>query len=170
MTRLILSNIFRFIALIVLQVLILNYVYLGGYVLPFIYILGVLMLPTNFGKIPTLLVAFAAGGLIDLFCNVPGFHAFSCTMMAFARVVFGDRMLTQGDPDAIVEVPSIHQVPFQTFMGYSFLLSMVFSVTYGFVEAFSFGNFWLTLLSMVINTIVTWVLIMLCQLLVPQKK
>ena len=60
MTRLILSNVFRFIALIILQVLVLNYVYLGGYVLPFVYILGVLMLPTNFGKIPTLLVAFSA--------------------------------------------------------------------------------------------------------------
>jgi len=170
MTKLVLSNVFRFIALIILQVLILNYVYLGGYVLPFIYILGVLMLPTNFGKIPTLLVAFVAGALIDLFCNVPGFHAFSCTMMAFFRVLFGDRMLTQGDPDTIIEVPSIQEVPFQTFMGYTLLMSLVYSVTYGLVEAFSFGNFGITLLSMVINTVVTWVLIMLCQLLVPQKK
>jgi len=170
MTRLILSNVFRFIALIVLQVLILNYVYLGGYVLPFIYILGVMMLPTNMGKIPTLLVAFAAGAMIDVFCNIPGFHAFSCTMMAFARVVFGDRMLMQGDPDAVIEVPSVRQVPFQTFMGYTFLLSMVYSVTYGMVEAFSFGNFWMTLLSMLINTVVTWVLIMLFQLLTPQTK
>ena len=170
MTKLILSNVFRFIALIILQVLILNYVYLGGYVLPFIYILGVLMLPTNLGKIPTHLVAFAAGVIIDLFCNITGFHAFSCTMMGFARLLFGDRMLSQGDPDAIVEAPSIHQVPFQTFMGYAFLMSMVFCVTYGFVEAFSFGNFWMTLLSMLINTVVTWVLIMLFQLLVPSKK
>jgi succinate-acetate transporter protein len=55
-------------------------------------------------------------------------------------------------------------------MGYAFLMSMVFCVTYGFVEAFSFGNFWMTLLSMLINTVVTWVLIMLFQLLVPSKK
>jgi len=171
MTRLILSNVFRFIALIVLQVLILNYVYLGGYVLPFIYILGVMMLPTNFGKIPTLLVAFVAGALIDIFCNIPGFHAFSCTMMAFTRILFGNRLLTQNDPDTIIEAPSIREVPFQTFMGYSFLMSLVYSVTYGLVEAFSFGNFWITLLSMLINTLVTWVLIMLCQLLIiPQKR
>lgn len=170
MTRLVLSNIFRFIVLIVLQVLILNYVYLGGYVLPFIYILGVLMLPTNMGKNITLLVAFVAGGVVDIFCNIPGFHAFSCTMMAFARVLFGNRMLTQGDPDAIVETPSVRQVPFQTFMGYAFLMSLVYSVTYGFVEAFSFGNFWMTLLSMFVNTLLTWLLIMLFQLLMPQKK
>ena len=171
MTRLILSNVFRFIALIILQVLVLNYVYLGGYVLPFVDILGVLMLPTNFGKIPTLLVAFVAGMLVDLFCNIPGFHTFTCTMMAMARIVFGDRMLTQGDPDAVIEAPSVREVPFQTFMGYAFLMSLVYCVTYGLLEAFSFGNFWMTLLSMVINTVVTWVLILLCQLLVfPQKK
>ncbi len=170
MTNLILNNIFRFIALIVLQVLVLNYVYMGGYVLPFIYILGVMMLPTNLGRIPTLLVAFAAGALVDIFCNVPGFHAFSCTMMAFARVLFGDRMLTQGDPDTVIDTPSIHQVPFQAFMGYALLMSLTYSVTYGLVEAFSFGNFWMTLLSMIINTVVTWVLVMLCQLLVPEKK
>lgn len=170
MTRLILSNISRFVALIVVQVLVLNYVYLGGYVLPFIYILGVLMLPTNMGKIPTLLVAFAAGGVVDIFCGIPGFHAFSCTMMAFARVLFGNRMLTQGDPDAVVETPSVHQVPFQTFMGYAFLMAAVYSVTYGLVEAFSFGNFWMTVLSMLINTLVAWALVMLFQLLVPQKR
>ena len=92
-------------------------------------------------------------------------------MMAMARIVFGDRMLTQGDPDAVIEAPSVREVPFQTFMGYAFLMSLVYCVTYGLLEAFSFGNFWMTLLSMVINTVVTWVLILLCQLLVfPQKK
>lgn len=171
MTRLVLSNVFRFLALIVLQVLILNYVYLGGYVLPFVYILGVLMLPTNFGKIPTLLVAFVAGMMVDLFCNIPGFHAFTCTMMAFVRILFGDRMLTQGDPDTVIVTPSVREVPVQTFMGYALLMSLVYCVTYGLIEAFSFGNFWLTLLSMLFNTLITWALIMLCQLLVmPQKK
>ncbi len=170
MTKLVLNNIFRCLALIVLQVLVLNYVYMGGYVLPFVYILGVMMLPTTLGRIPTLLVAFAAGALVDVFCNIPGFHAFSCTMMAFARVLFGNRILTQGDPEAVIETPSIRQVPLQTFMGYALMMSLVYSVTYGLVEAFSFGNFWLTLLSMIVNTAVTWVLVMLCQLLVPEKK
>ena len=35
MTRLVISNIFRFVALLVLQILMLNYVYLSGYVVPF---------------------------------------------------------------------------------------------------------------------------------------
>ena len=76
MTRLVISNIFRFVALLVLQILMLNYVYLGGYVVPFIYILAIMMLPTSLGNIPLLLIAFVSGGVVDIFCNIPGFHMF----------------------------------------------------------------------------------------------
>ena len=169
MTKLIFSNIFRFLALIVLQVLILNYVYLGGYIIPFIYILAVLMLPTKIGNIPTLLIAFVAGILVDVFCNIPGFHTFSCTMMAFARVVFGNRMLTRDDPVEI-DTPSIHAVPFQTFAAYLFVMAFIYSFTYSLIESFSFGNFWMTMLSMLLNKVASWVLMMLCQLLITPKK
>lgn len=170
MTKLVFSNIFRFLALIVLQVLMLNYVYMGGYIVPFIYILAIMMLPTRMGNIPLLLIAFASGMMVDLFCNIPGFHTFSCTMMAFARILFGNKMLTRDDPTEVVDVPSVHSVPFEVFAVYVLLLSAVYSVTYGMIEAFSFGNFWLTALSMLVNTVVTWVLVMLCQLLVSREK
>lgn len=49
MTKLVLTNIFRFLLLIVLQILLINYVSFGGYLIPFIYILAVLMLPTRLG-------------------------------------------------------------------------------------------------------------------------
>ena len=107
MTKLVLTNIFRFLLLIVLQILLINYVSFGGYLIPFIYILAVLMLPTRLGNIPLLLIAFAAGAIVDIFCNIPGFHTFSCTMMAFIRVVLGNRMLTRDDPaEAVIDVPS----------------------------------------------------------------
>jgi hypothetical protein len=39
------------------------------------------------------------------------------------------------------------------------------------LEAFSFGNFWMTLLSMLLDTVATWLLLLLSQLLIsPQKK
>lgn len=168
MTKLVFSNIFRFLILIVLQILIFNFVYLGKYIIPFIYLLAVLMLPTRMGKIPTLLVAFAAGLLVDLFCNIPGFHTFSCTLMAFARLVFGNRMLTRDDPIDI-DVPGIHTVPFQQFAVYLLVMSLIYSVTYFLLEAFNFGNIGWMLLSMLLSTVATWVLMLLCQLLLPNN-
>lgn len=171
MTKLVFNNIFRFLALLILQVLMLNHIYLGGYVLPLVYILAVLMLPTNIGNIPLLLIAFASGGLVDLFCNIPGLHMFSCTMMAFGRILFGNKMLTRDDPTEVVYTPNVQSVPFEIFAPYVLLMSLIYCVTYGMLEAFSFGNFWLTVISMLINTAVAWILAMLCQLLIaPVKK
>ncbi len=171
MTKLVLSNIFRFVVLIVLQILLLNYVSFGGYMIPFIYILAVLMLPTRLGNIPLLLIAFAAGALIDIFCNIPGFHTFSCTMMAFIRVIIGNRMLTRDDPEAVIDVPSAYTVPLQPFAMYLLVMSVVYSFTYCMLESFSFGNFWMTMLSMLLDAVGTWLLLMLSQLLIsPQKK
>lgn len=170
MTRLIINNSLRFLFLILLQVLIANYVYLGGYVIPFVYLLAVLMLPTNYGKIPMLTTAFFAGLMVDMFCNIPGFHAFSCTMMAFFRILLGDRILTQNDPEEVVAEPSIGAVPFQTFSVYALLMALIYSITYGMLEAFSFGNFWMTLISMAINTVVAWAIILLSQFFVAHTK
>ncbi|MBR5353653.1 MAG: hypothetical protein IK126_08045 [Bacteroidales bacterium] len=171
MTKLVLTNIFRFLLLIVLQILLINYVSFGGYLIPFIYILAVLMLPTRLGNIPLLLIAFAAGAIVDIFCNIPGFHTFSCTMMAFIRVVLGNRMLTRDDPaEAVIDVPSAYTVPAQTFALYLFVMALVYSFSYCMLEAFSFGNFWMTMLSMILDTVATWVLMMLSQLLISPKK
>lgn len=170
MTKLVLSNILRFVVLIVLQILLLNYVNFGGYIIPFVYILAVLMLPTRIGNIPLLLIAFAAGAVVDVFCNIPGFHAFCCTLMAFARVLVGDRMLTRDDPDVVIDVPSVRTVPFQPFAMYLLVMSAVYCIAYCLLESFSFSNFWITLLAIVLDTVGTWILMMLCQLLVSSHK
>lgn len=169
MKNLVVSNILRFVALILIQILLLNYAYMGGYMLPFIYILALLMLPTNMGKVPMLLVAFAAGVVVDVFCNIPGFHTFSCTLLAFVRILVGNKMLTRGEPIDI-EVPSAYSVPFQQFAGYLLVMTLVYSVTYFLLEAFSFGNFWWMVLLMLLSTLVTWVLMLVCQLLLPKKQ
>ena len=168
MKNLVLSNILRFVGLILLQILILNFVYLGGYMLPFVYILAVLMLPTRMSRVWVLVVAFAAGAVVDIFCNVPGFHAFSCTMMAFFRLLVGNRILTRGEPIDI-DVPGAHNVPFQQLSGYLLVMSMVYSVTYFLIESFTLGNFWWMVLAMALSTLVTWLFMLLCQLFVGRK-
>lgn len=169
MRELVVKNILRFLALLVLQILLLNYAYMGGYMLPFIYILAVLMLPTGMGKVPMLLTAFAAGAVVDIFCNIPGFHTFSCTMLAFVRILFGNRILTRGEPIDI-DVPGVHTVPLQQFAVYLFVMTLVYSFTYFLLEAFTFGNFWWMVLSMLLSTMVSWALLMVCQLLLPKKQ
>lgn len=169
MSRLVWNNILRFALLILLQVMILNQVYLGGYILPFFYILAVLMLPTRTGRVPMLLIAFAAGALVDIFSNVPGFHTFASTLMAFVRILIGNKMLTRGEP-VDIDVPGSHTVPFQQFAGYLFVMTLAYCATYFLLESFSFGNFWWLMLSMLASTVATWLLLLLTQLFLPKKQ
>ena len=47
MNRLVIQNVIRGLVLIFFQVMVLNNIYLGGYVNPFLYILFILMLPVD---------------------------------------------------------------------------------------------------------------------------
>lgn len=170
MNNLYIRNIARFLLLTALQILILNYVYLGGYVVPFIYVLFILMLPTNTNRMLLLLLAFASGGCVDLFCNVPGFHTFSCTMMAFARIVVGNNMLIRNNNTIEIETPHIYSLPMSHFMSYLAVMLAVYSITFFMLEVFSFGQFWMTLLSFILSSMVSWMLCILYQLIVFQKK
>ena len=68
----------RFVLLLLIQLLVLNNVYLSAYVMPMLYLLAILMLPTDMKRIPLLIVAFCTGLLVDVMNNMLGFHALAC--------------------------------------------------------------------------------------------
>ena len=167
-TKLLFRNVGRFVLLMLIQVLVLNNVYLGGYINPCLYLLIVAMLPTDLGKIATLIVAFATGLTADVFTNMLGFNAFACTAMGFVKVVWADKILLRDSDDAI-ETPNIYSVAYQQYMVYLFVLLFTFFVLYYLLMTFSFHNFVDTLISAVLSTVVTWVLAILYQTLMFRK-
>ncbi len=102
--HIVLQNIVRFVLLMLLQILVLNHVYLGGYITPFLYVLFILMLPTGMNRMGLLAVAFLTGLCLDIFSNMMGFHACCCTAVAFCRIAFGDRILTGGE-EVVIDTP-----------------------------------------------------------------
>lgn len=147
-----------------LQVLVLNNVYLGGYINPCLYLLFVAMLPTNTGKIPTLLIAFATGLCNDIFTNMLGFHTFACTFMGFVQVVSANKIILR-DSEEVIETPSINSVSYQQMGLYLALLFGLFYVVYYLMLSFSFHDFFPAMASALLSTIVTWLLAMLYQAL-----
>ena len=134
-SRLILQNILRFLLLVLFQALILNNVHMGGFVVPFIYILFIAMLPVGMNRVGLLFLAFVTGLIMDVFCNMPGFHAFACTLIAFCRITFADRILTRNEAVEI-PTPSIHSVKPQYFIGYLIVLTAIFiKIESGFSSA-----------------------------------
>ena len=99
MNNIVWKNIGRFVLLMALQLLVLNYVYLGGYVMPMLYVLFILMLPTYCDKLLLLSLAFLSGLCVDIFSNTLGFHTFAATLIGFMRIIFADRIITQNDKE-----------------------------------------------------------------------
>ncbi len=159
----------RFVLLMALQLLVLNHVYLGGYVMPMLYVLFILMLPTDTGRIPMLLIAFGTGLLVDVMNNMLGFHALACTVMAMLRILFADRILTRGEP-VTIEKPSIYSVTPQYFFSYLVLMLGAFYLVFYTVELFGFRSFGSVLLSTVASTLVTALLAALYQYIFLKKE
>lgn len=162
-TPMILRNVGRFLILMLLQILVLNNVYLGGYINPFIYVLFILMLPTGMNRLLMLVLAFCSGLLVDVFSNMLGFHAFACTFVAFARITFADRILTRDDP-VVIETPSVFTVSPQSYIGFMLLLLFIYNVIYFTMVVFEWQDWWRILVLAVLSTLVSGVMCLLYQL------
>ncbi|HSD07616.1 rod shape-determining protein MreD [Flavobacterium sp.] len=88
MNSTLLVNIFRFVFLLALQILVFNNMNFGGYISSFPYILFIILYPVNGNKANLLIASFFLGLTMDLFCNSGGVHATSCVLLAFLRPYF----------------------------------------------------------------------------------
>ena len=168
MTKQVWRIIGRFALLMLLQLLVLNHVYLGGYVMPMLYVLFILMLPTDTRRIPMPLIAFGTGLLMDVMSNMLGFHALACTVVAMLRILFVDRILTRNEP-VVIATPSIYSVTPQYFISYLMLLLAVFYLVFYTAELFGFRGFGGVLLATVCSTLVTTLLAVLYQFVFLKK-
>lgn len=74
-----------FIALLLVQVLVLNHVFLFGWATILLYVYFVVMFPRNYPRWAILLWSFAMGLSVDMFANTPGMAAASLTIVGFIQ-------------------------------------------------------------------------------------
>ena len=164
MSKLVWRNIGRFVLLVLLQLLVLNHVYLGGYTMPMLYVLFIVMLPTDTHRIALLLIAFGTGLLVDMMNNVLGLHALACTVVAMLRILFADRILTRNEP-VVVNTPSIYTITPYYFISYLMLLLAAFYLVFFTVEKFGCRHWGGILLATLCSTVATTLLAVLYQLI-----
>ena len=154
----VLKNIFRFIILVLVQVLVLNNIQFLGYINPYIYILFILSLPVRTPRWTSLLLAFVLGLTIDIFANTPGMHASAAVLIAFLRNGVISLFITIDEGNN--PTPSFYTFSVATYVKYVVTLVIIHHATLFFLEAFSFANFWLTLFKIILSSTVTILLIL----------
>ena len=164
----ILKNIIRFIALTGIQVLLLNRIDFSGYIDPYLYVMFILLLPFSTPRGVLLLLAFAAGAVIDVFSHTYGVHAAATTLMAFLRpgVI---RLVSKKQEYEIAKEPSVAEMGMRWFYLYSILLVLPHHTLLFFLETFGFEDMITLAYRIMLNTIITLLIIFIMQFLFPSK-
>ena len=168
MNNVLTRNIILFVVLVLLQVGVLNQVQLGGFINPYLYILFIILLPIGTPGWLTLVLSFALGISIDMFCNSPGIHASATVFAGFMRTFLLASMMPRETTEP-TDIPNIRLFGAGWFVKYSLMMVIIHHVFLFLVEAFKFSSLHLILWRALLSIVFTMLLIILSQFLVTRN-
>jgi rod shape-determining protein MreD len=161
-------NIFRFAAVILFQVLVMDNVMINGYMIPYIYLLFILLMPFETPRWIQLISGFALGLAMDLFTGTAGMHTAATVLAAFARPYLLGLMASR-DGYELETFPRIHYYGFLWFLKYTLLIVLIHHLALFYLEVFQLKVFFSTLLRVILSTILSTSTIVLSQYFVFRK-
>jgi hypothetical protein len=160
----IIKNSVRFLVLILLQVLIVQNIRLGSYMILFPYVLFILLLPFETSKLVVLLCAFFTGLTIDMFYDTAGMHAAACTLIGFLRHYIL-KVLSPREGYEPGHTPNVDSMGYVWFITYSALIIFIHHLFFFYLEIFRFSEFFRTFLRVILSTIGTFCFVYVVQFL-----
>jgi len=149
MNSLVLNNSFRFIGLVLLQVLVLNHINLFGFLNPMVYIVWIFLFPIRKSISTLLILSFLLGLSVDFFSDSGGINAAASLFIAFIRLPILKAILKKSDFDYLLF--NLRAISF----GKAFLLITILTLIHHFI-VFSLEYFSLNSINSIIyNTILT---------------
>lgn len=155
------------IILLLTQVLILNNIYLWGYINPFIYIFVIIMLPFEFTPWVGLVIAFFLGISVDFFSNTPGLHTAATVSMSYFRPSIL-RLIAPRDGYNTGTKPDMNEMGTAWFLRYTGILVFIHHIFLFYLEIFSFSGFFETFFRVIVSWVFSMILIVLIQFLIQK--
>jgi rod shape-determining protein MreD len=168
MNSALLVNIFRFILLLAIQIIVFNNMNFFGFISPFPYLLFIILYPVNGNKSGLLVASFLLGLIMDMFSNSGGIHATSCLTLAYFRPY-----LFKFSFGLSYEYQTVKLNDVLTPERFSFILLSVIihHLVLFLLEAFQFSFIWDILLRTILSTIFTIIIcIVIIYLIKPNKR
>ncbi|MCC7232420.1 MAG: rod shape-determining protein MreD [Bacteroidia bacterium] len=160
----ILTNLYRFLFLVLIQVVVLNHIQWSGFVNPYVYILFILLLPLETPGWLLLLLGFVTGLVIDMFGNTEGMHAAATVFVAFARPGIL-RLIAPRDGYESETRLGPQTMGFKWFLAYVSIMTVLHHLVYYYIEVFRFSEFFITFAKAIVNSAISVVLIIVGQYL-----
>lgn len=132
------ADIFYFVLLFLVQLVISDYVHLGPWICLNLIPLLILLIPLSYRPHAVLLIAFGLGLGLDLLSDgVPGLNAFAAVLAAAPRKFFY-RTMVNADRQDKTEVPLMGEVGLVKYLKYLAVLTAIYLVAYVLVDCISF--------------------------------
>ncbi|WP_016988231.1 hypothetical protein [Flavobacterium sp. ACAM 123] len=161
-------NIFRFILLLAVQIVIFNNMSFLGFIMPLPYMLFIILYPVNGNRSGLLLTSFLLGLTMDVFSNSGGVHAAACVTLAYLRPY-----IFKFSFGISYEYQTIKLNDVLTPERFSFILISVIihHFTLFILEAFQVSFFWDILIRTLLSTVFTIIsCIIIIYLIKPNKR
>ena len=137
-----LSNVLRFVVLVLAQVLIFNHIDFAGYINPYPYILFIALFPFDASKLTLLFSSFFLGLCVDVFSDGGGVNTIACLITAQIRPLFLRASFGIGIAYNSVK---IQDVGMNKSITYLILLILTHHLVLYSLEIFSFTHIWVIL-------------------------
>jgi rod shape-determining protein MreD len=161
----IIANILRFLFLVLVQALVLDHLDVAnGYIVPYLYILFLLMLPFEVPAWAGLFIGTGTGMVMDMFSDTPGMHMSACTVMMYLRI-YMLRLLRPREGYEFGMRPTVPRMGMAWFVTYAGILILVHHLWLFFIEMFRFDMGLVTLSRAVLSAAFTLLLCLLAQFL-----
>jgi len=167
MNKFLVSNITRFVILVLVQVLILNNINFLGFVNPYLYVLFILLLPLNLTHYKVIFFSFLMGLTIDLFEDSGGINAAASVLIGFLRPSFLRFSFGISYEHQTVK---FHQTPFAQRFTYISLLVVIHHLVLFSLEIFNLSYIILILKKTLFSSIFTILLILIVSGIFQQNK
>lgn len=156
------ENIGRWVLLMLVQVLVFNNIYLGEIYNPYIYVLIVLSLPIELSALMILFIGFFTGFILDIFTHTLGLHTMAFTFLAFLRP-FVLRLVAPRDGFEFGAKANLESFGWARYIIYSVVLILAHHLLLFIMEGFSTGMVWVITQKVVLNTLLTFSMVILLQ-------
>jgi hypothetical protein len=169
MNRLVFSQIFRFVALLLIQLIIMNKINFYGFLNPYIYVLFILLLPFETPGWLLLLLSFISGFTIDIFSGTMGIHAASTVFAGFIRPSVIKIMREKPEYDVTTQ-PNLKHMGVKWFIGYSSIIIFAHHLVLNLLDVFKLGELGQTLLRVIVSSLFTFIFIILFEYIFSSSK
>lgn len=158
MNKTVLYFVAMFVIVLLTQAVAFNNLVLFNCAMAFVFIYMLISLPVTTSTNLALTVGFALGLCVDAFSDTYGLNTLSCTILAFVRKpVF--HLYVNHDEDLSGQRLCMRTMGPAAFMKYALTMTLLYCIIVYSIEAFSFFNFWRTLLRIVASTFYTFIII-----------